>query len=123
MAQVYKTIIVTAALVSSLFAQEIIEKPENTTVTVGSELTLTCEVSSPDKAIFMWKEFITNPIGEDIFVVQPDNYPEGELHDPSKYEIRDTFDLHIKEVVTRDGGRYSCELFAGSKGAAEIIVL
>ena len=96
---------------------QLTQKPENVVGVVGSSVTLICAGS-----VLQWEEYISDPNSPVILTSKERNY------DDTKYDLittpTDTYNLTIKSLALKDGGRYSCNPFRvpSSYAEAEVIV-
>ena len=79
--------------------------PENGAVLVGSNVTLRCAGTD-----LIWEESITNPTGPTVTITLgvhvSDSNKYGLITEPSG-----TFDLIMKSIELKQGGRYKCKAF------------
>ena len=90
--------------------------PENVAVLVGSNVTLRCAGSN-----LAWDEHATDPSGEAVTITF-----QAVVVEPNMYalitEPKGTYDLTIKSIQLKQGGRYKCKALRGlSYTCAQVI--
>ena len=87
---------------------QLTKSPENVAGLVGSDVTLRCAGTD-----LIWEEFVSNPTGHAVAISSGDRVAK-----PNKYglitEPTGTFDLTIKSIELKQGGRYNCKAFLDS---------
>ena len=82
---------------------QLTKSPENVAGLVGSSATLRCSGS-----VLGWEEYVTDPTGGSTAIST-----EGRVYQPNKYvlvtEPTGTYDLTIKSIELKEGGRYRCK--------------
>ena len=84
---------------------QLTNSPENVAGLVGSDVTLTCAGTG-----LSWEAYITDPISAETISFQ------DTVVKPNKYilitESTGRYDLTIKSIQLKQGGRYSCKVVA-----------
>ncbi len=84
---------------------QLTKSPENVAVLVGSNVTLRCAGT-----FLIWEEDVSFPTGGPVTISS-----RSAVANPSKYglitEPSGTYDLIIKSIELKEGGRYRCKAF------------
>ncbi|KAK2152614.1 hypothetical protein NP493_2437g00002 [Ridgeia piscesae] len=87
---------------------DLTKSPENVAGLVGSDVTLRCAGTD-----LIWEEYVSNPTGDAVAISSGDRVAK-----PNKYglitEPTGTYDLTIKSIELKQGGRYKCKAFLDS---------
>lgn len=87
-----------------------IKKPENIAAIANESILLECRPES-NNSVKSWREFITNPAGQTIFIEDtPSDPPNKEIYSLVKPEPGD-YHLCIN-LLALSGGRYCCSTLA-----------
>ena len=96
---------------------QLTKRPENVAALVGSNVTLGCAGTD-----LSWEEYATNPIGNAVTISFKADIPFPNKHDLIT-EPTGTYDLIIKSIQLKQGGRYSCKALYGRKPFANAQVI
>ena len=96
---------------------QLTKRPENVAALVGSNVTLRC--AGTDLA---WEEFVSDPTGDPVTISYKADVAIHDEHDLIT-EPRGTYDLIIKSIQLKQGGRYKCKALLGRKPFANAQVI
>jgi len=101
------TIVVLAALFSGCESQTITTAPSNTSVLLGNNATLLCEVTGTQSGgdDLTWRKLIAG--GDDSVFIGTNN----NVNNATKHASTDKYRLHVLDTEISDEGEYQCNLF------------
>ena len=105
----------TLCFVAVVFGQ-LTKRPENVAGLVGSDVTLRCSGS-----VLGWEEYVTDSSGATAIS------NEARVFSTNKYDLttepKGTYDLTIKSIELKQGGRYRCKSFTAGTSATSVQVI